>query len=290
MIEYFKAAVTGVVEGVTEFLPISSTGHLIVTNHLLNFTPSPAYDVIIQGAAILALLWFYRAELATHIKNLQAYVQKEGLAALSPKALNTARVDLPEDAQHRKELASATLFVSVALAFLPFAVMGFLFGDFIETRLFNTSVVATGLIVGGILMLLLEEHRPTVKTEDLSGLTIGQAVLTGLMQLLAMFPGMSRASSSIMGGMVVGLSRKAATEFSFYLGIPTILGSTLYSLVKHGGELMQENLGVMALGLVTSFCVAWLTIAWLLNYISKNDFVPFAWYRISLGIFIFILF
>lgn len=276
MNDLWKAALTGVVEGVTEFLPVSSTGHLIVVSDLINFQVTDAYEVVIQGAAILAVVWHFRRELLGHVRNLRVYLERFGVGGLSPAQLK-ARADGGEIT------ASAVLFLGVILAFLPFAVAGFLLGDVIEARLFNPLVVAVALIVGGVLMLLVERYKPAVVTPRLEGLGVRQAVLVGAIQLLSLVPGMSRAAATIMGGMVAGLSRPAATEFSFYLSIPTIVGATAYSLVKHREAVLNEDLAVMLVGSVVSFLVAWGSIAWLLRYVARYSFVPFAWYRIVFG-------
>lgn len=276
MNDLWKAAVTGVIEGITEFLPISSTGHLIVASDLMNFEVTPAYEVVIQGAAILAVLWYYRRELAAHVRNLVAYVGRFGLAALTPARLRA-------HAQEGEVTSSAVLFMGVLLAFFPFAIAGFLLGDFIEGRLFSPVVVSLTLLVGGVLMLLVERYKPAVTTPRLEAMGVRQAVMVGLIQLVSLVPGMSRAASSIMGGMIAGMSRTASTEFSFYLSIPTIVGATLYSLVKHRESIMDGGLAVVLVGSVVSFLVALASIAWLLRYVARNTFVPFAWYRIVAG-------
>jgi undecaprenyl-diphosphatase len=254
-----KAAVMGVVEGLTEFLPISSTGHLILAGSLLGFADAKAkvFDIAIQSGAIIAVIIVYWAR------------------------LRDAVVQLPSSAQARR------FVLNVGIGFLPAVVLGLLFGKAIKAHLFTAPVVAGTFIVGGFI-ILWAERRPASATriasvDDMSPL---DALKVGLVQCLAMIPGTSRSGATIIGGMLLGLSRKAATDFSFFLAIPTLVGAGLYSLYKERALLSAADLPMFGVGFVVSFLSAWLCVRWLLRYISSHNFVPFAWYRIGFGVLV----
>ncbi|MGH9866564.1 MAG: undecaprenyl-diphosphate phosphatase [Candidatus Polarisedimenticolia bacterium] len=252
------ALVLGVVEGVTEFLPVSSTGHLIVAAHLLRYTGSAAetFEIFIQLGAILAVAWEYRS----HLLSVAA-----GATGLRPDG------------------ASRGLVINLALAFVPAAVAGFLFHGAIHTYLFNPITVAVALIAGGVVMLVIEWARPRPAVHSLMEIPWHRALMVGLAQTLSLIPGVSRAGATIMGGMVSGLDRRTATVFSFYLAIPTMLAATGYDLLKAWSSLTREDLGMIALGFVVAFFSAWLAVRAFVRFISHHDFKPFAWYRIILG-------
>jgi len=252
-----KAAIMGIVEGLTEFLPISSTGHLILTASLLNFTGEKAkvFDIAIQTGAIFAVMLVYW------------------------QRLRETALGLGSD----KKAQRFTL--NVAIAFVPAVVLGLLFGKAIKAHLFTPIVVATTFIIGGFIILWAERRRaPVVRVASVDEMTPLDALKVGLVQCLAMVPGTSRSGATIIGGMLLGLSRQAATDFSFFLAIPTLIGAGAYSLYKERALLSAADLPLFALGLLFSFIAAWLCVRWLLRYISSHDFVPFAWYRIAFGI------
>ena len=251
-----KALVLGVVEGLTEFLPISSTGHLILAGDLLDFNDERGklFEIVIQSGAILAVCWEYRAKIIEVLTGLP------------------------------RERAAQRFALNLVVAFLPLAVLGLLFGKAIKAYLFNAPTVAATFIVGGLIILWAErrEHRTTIESVD--ELSLFDALKLGLAQALALIPGTSRSGATIIGGLFFGLSRRAATEFSFFLAIPTLIVATLYQLYKERALLSFDDLGMWVVGFVASFISAFLCVRWLLRYISNHDFTPFAWYRIAFGI------
>jgi undecaprenyl-diphosphatase len=255
-----KAAIMGIVEGLTEFLPISSTGHLILAGALLGLDDAKGkvFDIAIQTGAILAVIIVYWQKIRDTI------------------------VALPTQRQAKRFAAN------VLVAFFPAVVLGLLFGKAIKAHLFTPVVVASAFIVGGFIILWAERRHAQAATaprirdvDDMSGL---DALKVGLVQCLAMIPGTSRSGATIIGGMLLGLSRKAATDFSFYLAIPTLIGAGVYSLYKERALLSLADLPMFGVGLFFSFVSAWLCIRWLLRYIASHTFVGFAWYRIAFGI------
>ena len=253
------AVVLGVVEGITEFLPISSTGHLILVEDLLGFE-GPAgnvFEIIIQLGAILSVVWIYRVKLCTTAL---------GLFSSGP---------------------AQRLTLNVLIAFLPAAVVGVLAHDFIKSVLFSPWVVSGALIAGGIAILVIEriqKHHTIATVEDISP---GRAFAVGLFQCIAMIPGVSRSAATIMGALLVGVNRPAAAEFSFLLAIPTMFGATLFDLYKNRDALTTDGIAVIAVGFVVSFVVALVVVKWMLRYISAHSFGAFAVYRIILGIVMF---
>ena len=251
-----KAAVMGIVEGLTEFLPISSTGHLILAGALLGMDDAKAkvFDIAIQTGAILAVIIIYWQKIRDTI------------------------VQLPHQEQAQR------FALNVAIAFFPAVVLGLLFGKAIKAHLFTPVVVAIALVVGGLIILWAERRpSPGVRIHDVDEMTWWDALKVGLVQCVAMVPGTSRSGATIIGGMLLGLSRKAATDFSFFLAIPTLIGAGAYSLFKERELLSWSDLPMFAVGLLFSFASAWLCVRWLLRYIATHDFVPFAWYRIVFG-------
>ena len=265
-----KAAVMGIVEGLTEFLPISSTGHLILAGALLGFDDDKAkvFDIAIQTGAIFAVVLVFWEKIRSTV------------------------MALPSQRMARR------FAVNVLIAFLPAVVLGLLFGKAIKAHLFIPTVVASTFILGGLVILWVErwgraplhvghpdDHVRIVNVESMSPL---DALKVGLVQCLAMVPGTSRSGATIIGGMMLGLSRKAATEFSFYLAIPTLIGAGVYSLYKERALLSVNDIPLFAVGLLFSFISAWLCVRWLLRYISTHNFLPFAWYRIAFGAIVLI--
>lgn len=250
-----KAFLLGIVEGVTEFLPISSTGHLIIVGDLLNYNDaqSKVFKIVIQLAAILAVCWDFRARLMTAVSGLHRDRQQQHFALL------------------------------ILLGFLPAMVLGFLFYGIIKTYLFNPITVAGALIAGGLVILYLEKRAYQPRFASVDEMTWRESLAVGFAQSLAMFPGVSRAGATIMGGLYFGLSRKAATEFSFFLAIPTMFAATVYDVYKNWALLRVEDLPVFAVGFIASFIAAMLTVKALLRFVSNHTFIPFAWYRIVFG-------
>ncbi|MFH7044299.1 undecaprenyl-diphosphate phosphatase [Paucibacter sp. JuS9] len=252
-----KAAVMGLVEGLTEFLPISSTGHLILAGSLLGFDDdkSKVFDIAIQTGAIFAVILVYWQRL------------RETAAGLG------------------SEPRAQRFVLNVAIGFLPAVVLGLLLGKAIKAHLFTPTVVASTFIIGG-LIILWAERRPAsaVRIHEVDDMRPLDALKVGLVQCLAMVPGTSRSGATIIGGMLLGLSRKAATDFSFFLAIPTLIGAGLYSLYKERALLSAADLPMFGVGLVVSFLSAWVCVRWLLRYIATHSFTPFAWYRIAFGL------
>jgi undecaprenyl-diphosphatase len=262
-----KALLLGIVEGLTEFLPVSSTGHLIVTEDIVRFriATREAFIVAIQGGAILAVCWEYRQRLAHFLRNVHRDAKEQRLA------------------------------INVAVAFLPAAIVGVLAKGAIERVLFRPLPVATALVVGGLIILWAEaRHRRRYGALDLAGgrrarvesiddIGAWDALRVGALQCLAMIPGTSRSGATIIGALLLGFSRKAATEFSFFLAIPTVIGASVYSGYKARGQFVAADAPLYAIGFVAAFVAALACVRWLLGYISRHDFRLFAWYRIVFG-------
>ena len=255
-----KAALMGVVEGLTEFLPISSTGHLILAGALLGFNDDKAkvFDIAIQTGAIGAVILVYWQKIRTTL------------------------VALPTDAQARQ------FAVNVLIAFVPAVLLGLLFGKAIKAHLFTPMVVASTFILGGVVILWAERRQAqlpgAVRIQEVDDMSWKDALKVGLVQCLAMVPGTSRSGATIIGGMLMGLSRKAATDFSFYLAIPTLIGAGAYSLFKERALLSWADVPMFGVGLLASFVSAWLCVRWLLRFIATHSFTGFAWYRIVFGV------
>ena len=257
LILLLKAAVMGVVEGLTEFLPISSTGHLILAGALLGFDDDKAkvFDIAIQTGAILAVIIVYWQKISTTVRAL-------------PRSADAQRFAL-----------------NVFIAFVPAVILGLLFGKAIKANLFTPEVVATTFIIGGFIILWAERRQTrAVRIDEVEDMRWQDALKVGLVQCLAMIPGTSRSGATIIGGMLLGMSRKAATDFSFYLAIPTLIGAGAYSLYKDRALLSLADAPMFAVGLVFSFLSAWVCVRWLLKFISTNSFEVFAWYRIVFGL------
>jgi undecaprenyl-diphosphatase len=254
-----KAAIMGIVEGLTEFLPISSTGHLILAGHLLGLhgERDKVFEIAIQTGAILAVILVYWQKIRSTLVSLPSGREAQRFAN------------------------------NVLVAFVPAVVLGLLLGKMIKEHLFTPGVVATTFIVGGFIILWAEGRRhPKVRIQEVEEMHWSDALKLGLVQCLALVPGTSRSGATIIGGMLLGLSRKAATDFSFYLAIPTLIGAGAYSLYKERAALAADDLPMFLVGLLFSFVSAWLCVRWLLRYISTHSFTPFAWYRIAFGVIV----
>lgn len=255
-----KAAIMGVVEGLTEFLPISSTGHLILAGALLGMDDPKAkvFDIAIQTGAIFAVILVYWQKIRHTLASLPTSGQSQQFA------------------------------LNVLIAFIPAVILGLLFGKAIKAHLFTPAVVATTFIVGGFIILWAERRQAAsmgeVSVQTVDDMTTRDAIKVGLVQCLAMIPGTSRSGATIIGGMLLGLSRKAATDFSFFLAMPTLIGAGMYSLYKERAVLGVEDLPMFGVGLLFAFVSAWVCVRWLLRYIATHSFAPFAWYRIIFGI------
>ncbi len=267
-INALKAVVMGVVEGLTEFLPISSTGHLIATAELIGFYMTPEeqqfrhlFEIVIQLGAILAVIALFRQRVWRVVSTLH------------------------------NDASSREFVLKLSAAFIPAGIVGYTMHKIVEEYLMNTGVVAAMLALGGIVIIVLERRKEQkVIYEDAMALPWKVAIGIGCFQCLSiLLPGASRAAASILGGIVLGLHRRAATEFSFFLAIPTMLAATTYSLLKHRDSIQGEGLGIIAIGFIVSFIVAWIVIAWLIKFVSSNTFTVFGWYRIIAGFILAIL-
>ena len=247
MTEFVNALILGVVEGLTEFLPISSTGHLILAAELLGATDERwnVFNIVIQTGAMLAVLWEYRA---------------------------------------RFFRADVALYRNLVVAFIPAAALGLAFSKYIKSYLFHAVPVAAAFIVGGVIILLVERRSFAPRVEEARAMTWRDALKVGIAQCFALIPGTSRSGATIIGGMLFGLSRKAATEFSFFLAVPTLIAAGGYDLLKNRALLSAHDAPIFGLGLVVAFVSAFVVIRWLIRYVATHDFKPFAWYRIAFGL------
>ena len=252
-----KAAILGVVEGLTEFLPVSSTGHLILAGQLLNFTGEKAklFEIVIQSGAILAVVVEYRKRFWGACKGIT------------------------------NDPVAQRFWLNLAIAFVPLAALGLLFNKMIKAALFKPVPVAIAFIVGGLIILWVERPamQRTPRVMEVDDMTPLDAFKLGLAQAFGLIPGTSRSGATIVGGMLFGLSRKAATEFSFFLGVPTLLVATVYSLYKERHLLDTADIGMWLVGVVTAFASAFVCVRWLIRYVATHNLVPFAWYRIGFG-------
>ena len=254
--DLLHAFVLGIVEGLTEFLPVSSTGHLILAGDLLGFNDERGklFEIVIQTGAILAVCWEYRAR------------------------LGAVAAGLGRDPAARRFVAN------LAIAFLPLAVLGLAFGKIIKAHLFQPVPVALAFIAGAFVILWAERREHVIRVHSVDDMDWADALKLGLAQAFALIPGTSRSGATIIGGLLFGLSRKAATEFSFFLAIPTLFAASAYQLWKERHLLNGDDLGMWAVGFVSAFVSAFLCVRWLLRYISSHDFTVFAWYRIAFGL------
>ena len=259
-----KVIIMGIVEGLTEFLPISSTGHLILAGSLLNFTGEKVkvFEIVIQAGAMLAVCWEYRHRIIDVIRNFSS------------------------------DVAARRFVANLLVAFLPAVVLGLLFGKMIKAHLFAPVPVALAFIVGAFIILIVERHNrlneDSLRIHSVDEMTMLDAFKVGCAQCFALIPGTSRSGASIIGAMAFGLSRQAATEFSFFLAIPTLFGATIYSLYKERALLSVADLPMFGVGALAAFISAFFCVRWLLRYISSHDFTIFVWYRIVFGVLILI--
>jgi undecaprenyl-diphosphatase len=256
------ALILGIVEGLTEFLPVSSTGHLIVAGSLLGYTGEQAkvFEIVIQAGAILAVCWEYRARLVAAV------------------------VGLPTRPEAQR------FVFNLLLAFLPAAILGLLFSKLIKSHLFAPVPVALAFLAGALVILWAERRQrvapSTIRIDSVDAMRWPDALKVGIAQAFALIPGTSRSGATIIGGMLFGLSRPAATEFSFFLAIPTLFAACVYEFVRNRALLSTADLQAFGIGFVAAFISAFLCVRWLIRYVSRHDFVPFAWYRIAFGILI----
>jgi len=252
-----KAALLGVVEGLTEFIPVSSTGHLILLVDLLGFQgpPGKVFEIAIQLGAILAICWVYRQKLVATAAGL-----------------------------FRMDEASWQFSYNILVAFIPALVLGLMFHGFIKSVLFSPWVVCATLILGALAIIAIEAIRPEIRHPEIDSFRPWLAFRIGLCQAVAMIPGVSRSGATIMGALLLGASRKAATEFSFFLAIPTMLGATVYDLYKNREQLAGGDALVIAVGFIAAFVSGMLVVRWLVGFVGRRGFVPFALYRIALGL------
>lgn len=258
---FLLAIILGIVEGLTEFLPISSTGHLILVSNLFSYVgdKADAFIIFIQLGAIAAVVAEYWKKIVSILKGIS------------------------RNQQSRK------FTMNIFIAFLPAAIIGFLFHSVIEKKLFGPMPVAAALLVGAFLMIIVEKTARAQTNASAETVTTSQALKIGIAQCLSLWPGFSRSAATIMGGMAVGLDRKTATEFSFFLAIPTLGVATIYSLLKNIHIFTSNDAGFLIVGTVVSFVAARMAIKWLLNYVSTHSLKPFAWYRIALGLLVLLL-
>ncbi len=259
-----KVIIMGIVEGLTEFLPISSTGHLILAGSLLNFTGEKVkvFEIVIQAGAMLAVCWEYRRRIIDVIRNFSS------------------------------DVAARRFVANLLVAFLPAVILGLMFGKFIKAHLFAPVPVALAFIIGAFVILIVERrnrfNEDSLRIHSVDEMTMLDAFKVGCAQCFALIPGTSRSGASIIGGMAFGLSRQAATEFSFFLAIPTLFGATIYSLYKERTLLSVADLPMFGVGALAAFISAFFCVRWLLRYISSHDFMIFVWYRIVFGVLILI--
>lgn len=254
----FKTIFLGIVEGLTEFLPISSTGHLIVCADMIKFNNEFAslFEIVIQLGAILAVVWLYREKILSLIKT--AFKDKKSL----------------------------DFIINLIIAFIPASLVGFFFHGIIKHYLFNPITVSFALILGGYIIIYIENKKIQVKIQEAFDINKKSALIVGLAQILSLIPGVSRAASTIMGGVCSGLSRKASAEFSFFLAIPIMFAATFYDLYKSSAVLNTDSIVIIAIGFISAFVSAVIVIKWFIKYISTKDFKVFGWYRILFGAFL----
>jgi undecaprenyl-diphosphatase len=262
MDEWLKTVLLGIVEGVTEFLPISSTGHLLIVSHLMRFSESMGgtFEVFIQFGAVLAVIGFYAGDLLGQVRSV------------------------------RSDPHTRHFWIAVLLAFLPAAVVGLVLRDFIKNTLFGSpAIIAWALILGGLVLIAVDflPRRPI--TNQATRVTWRQAIIIGLAQVVALVPGVSRSGASIVGGLLAGLDRPTATSFSFYLAIPTLGAATLYDLFRSLRNLNSSDAAFLLVGTVVAGVVAWLSIGWLLRYVAHHTFLPFGVYRVLAGLIVLAL-
>jgi len=257
MSDILKSIILGIIEGLTEFIPVSSTAHLLISSYLIDFNTiqNDLFEIVIQLGAILAICVVYKEKILNTVINI-------------------------------KDKKSQKFSLNLIISFLPAAILGLLFHDFIKKMFFSNYSIAIALILGGLAMLIFDKKDENLKSTNIDEVTPKQALLIGIFQALAMIPGTSRSGSTIIGGLISGLNRKTATEFSFFLAIPTIAAATFYDLFKNLDGLNYDHIQLILIGLVSSFLSALIVIKWFISFVSKNSFFVFAIYRIIIGIII----
>lgn len=281
IINLIKVLILSLVEGITEFLPVSSTGHLILVNQFVKLEPegfSNAFNVIIQLGAILSVVVIYFEKLNPWAKSKQELPKKYKDLNAQSKAYYLAT---------HPDKTTINLWLKVIVGVLPAMVLGLLFDDLIDAYLFNPITVAAMLLLWGIIIIFIEKKNKTIKYDSLKDVPYTTIIMIGLFQCLAMVPGTSRSAATIIGAMILGLSRPAAAEFSFFLAIPTMLGATLLKLIKNLGDFTGTEWTLILLGMILSFIVAFIVIKQFLTYVKKHDFIPFGIYRIILAVIVF---
>ena len=288
------AAILGLVEGLTEFLPVSSTGHLIIVGHVMGFTGAVAdtAEVAIQLGSILAIMVYERHKIASLFSRAaQELIGLLNLLPLTPRqgvweGIGWSSILMRSIDQHR----SLWFLIGLAIAFLPAAVVGFVTHDWIEHHLFTPQTVAAALIVGGAIILWVESAHKPVHVTTLEQVGVKTALTVGLAQCCALFPGISRSGATIIGGLLAGMDRRVATEYSFFLALPTMIVATAYKMVKSFSVFTQQDLVALMVGLIVSFFVAWAVIAAFLAFVKQHTLSGFAYYRIALGLVVLIMF
>ena len=282
------ATILGIVEGLTEFLPVSSTGHLILVGHVLGFEGELAAsaEISIQLGAILAVIAYERRKLASMI-GLASREQQSFLAMIRTRgATPWPKILTASWASHQ----NLWFLIGIGLAFLPAAAIGYLTHSWIKDHLFTPQTVAVSSIIGGLIILAVEARRSQPQVHQIEQVSLKSALWIGLAQCASLLPGMSRSGSTIIGGLLIGLDRKVATEYSFFLALPTLIAATCYQMWKSRDVFRQEDYLALGIGMFVSFVVAWIVIAAFLTFVKKHTLRPFAYYRILMGIVVFYIF
>ncbi len=281
------AVILGIIEGLTEFLPVSSTGHLILVGHALGFTGDIASNVSIsiQLGAILAVMAYERSKIGSLLSQAVAEQAELRRMLAGPYAQNWRSGMSLSLASHR----NLWFLMGMGIAFLPAALVGFSAHKWIKEYLFTPTTVAASLILGGIIILIVERMSDRVKTKHLLDVSPRSALLVGLAQCAALIPGMSRSGATIVGGLLAGLDRRVATEYSFFLALPTMIAATIYQMLKSQSAFSRQDYLALAIGLVVSFLVAWAVIAAFLTYVQRHTLRVFAYYRMVLGVIVLLV-
>ena len=287
-----KAVILGIIEGLTEFLPVSSTGHLIIANRFFSFDGSfeAMFDIVIQFGAILAVVVYFRKEIfpSCLIKADPAWDGGSDIGGSDKDEGDGGSVVFSKDNPEIRRVVS--LWKKIIIGFLPAAVIGVMIDEILEKYLFNTVSVSIALLAGAFLMIIAERRKKPSTTDSPEAITVKQSLIVGFFQCLAMWPGMSRSASTIVGGLFCGFNRRLAAEFSFFLGIPTIMGASVYKLMKTGLDFSFHEWMTIAAGTVVSFFVALVVVRFFMDYLKKRGLFPFAVYRIALGAVILLTF
>jgi undecaprenyl-diphosphatase len=281
------AVILGIIEGLTEFLPVSSTGHLILAGHALGFTGDIAsnVEISIQLGAILAVLVYERSKIASLLSQGAAEQTQLRRMLTGPYSNNWRTAVRLSMATHR----NLWFLIGIGLAFLPAALLGFAAHKWIKAYLFTPATVAASLIIGGIIILMVERMTERATTKHLLDVSPRSALWVGLAQCASLIPGMSRSGSTIIGGLLAGLDRRVATEYSFFLALPTMIAATIYQLIKSQASFTRQDYLALAVGLGVSFLVAWAVIAAFLTYVQRHTLRAFAYYRMVLGVVVLLV-